>query len=99
MGTDLESMGTQELSLLHVVACHNRCWTADQLARNGLPHPACYPLCDREETINHLLISCTFARKFWFHLLHKVGPNNLSPQQDEISFDNWWLMWSWEWLT
>jgi len=42
---------------------HDRCWTADRLAGQGLPHPAQCPLCDQEEeTINHLLVSCVFAR-------------------------------------
>ena len=28
------------------LAAHDRCWTADRLARKGLPHPAKCPLCD-----------------------------------------------------
>ncbi|WVZ81464.1 hypothetical protein U9M48_028839 [Paspalum notatum var. saurae] len=37
---------------------HNRCWTADRLARRNLPHPAACPLCDQQEetiaTATHL---------------------------------------------
>lgn len=36
---------------------HNKWWTTDRLARWGLPHPAHYPHCDREEEIiNHMLV-------------------------------------------
>lgn len=35
---------------------HNRCWTADKLAKRGLQHPEKCPLYDQdEENINHLL--------------------------------------------
>jgi hypothetical protein len=73
------------------LATHNKCWTTDKLARRGLPHPTRCPHCDQEEeTINHLLVLCVFAREFWFVLLWKVGLQALSPQQDEPSFDEWW---------
>lgn len=68
-----------------------RCWTADRLARRGLPHPSCCPLCDQEEeNINHLLSTCVFAREFWFFLLRRIGLHSLTPLSDEISFDDWW---------
>jgi len=41
------------------LAAHNRCWTADRLARRGLTHPDRCLLCDQEEeNIQHLLIGC-----------------------------------------
>jgi hypothetical protein len=71
---------------------HNRCWTADRLAKRGLPHPEHCPLCDQqEETIKHLLVSCVFSRQFWFELLRAVGLHGLAPQQDE-SFEGWWKL-------
>jgi hypothetical protein len=37
------------------LVAHNRCWTADRLAKKGLNHPHRCPLCDQEdETLNHL---------------------------------------------
>jgi hypothetical protein len=52
------------------LVAHNRCWTTDRLARRNLDHPDACVLCDQEEeTINHLLLSCIFARQFWFILL------------------------------
>ena len=43
-------------------AAHKKCWTAECLAKKGLPHPALCPLCDQvEETLDHLLVSCVFV--------------------------------------
>ena len=51
------------------LVAHDWCWTADRLARRGLPHPEQCLLCDQEEeAINHLLVSCVFTRQFWFFL-------------------------------
>jgi hypothetical protein len=52
------------------LVAHNRCWTADRVARQGIPHPERCPPCDQApETINHLLVGCIFAREFWFILI------------------------------
>ena len=48
------------------LALQNRCWTSDRLARRGLEHQEACPFCDlEEETINHLLVGCVFARQVW----------------------------------
>ena len=83
-------MGSTQVSFLHVVGRHDRCWTADRLARRGLPHPAQCPLCDQEETVNHLRVSCVFARQFWFYLLQHFGIQQFCPQPSDLSFDVWW---------
>lgn len=63
------------------LVAHNPCWTADRLARRGLPHPDKCPLCDQEyECIEHLLIGCVFSRQFWFDILDRFGLANLTPQ-------------------
>ena len=68
------------------LVAHNRCWTADRLARRGLPHPEHCPLCDQAaETIDHLLVQCVFAREFWFRFFSRMGLQALSPQSTEIS--------------
>ena len=73
------------------LVAHNRCWTADRLAKNGLAHPEKCPLCDQEEeTINHLLLSCVFARQTWFEILLGLGLQVLSPQLEDPSFEEWW---------
>lgn len=72
------------------LVAHNRCWTADRLARRGLPHPDLCLMCDQEEeNIQHLLIQCVFARQFWYVFLHCFGLAALAPQPHS-SFDEWW---------
>jgi len=39
-----------------------------------------------------LLLSCVFARKFWFKLLQRVGLQFLAPQIGEGFFDDWWAL-------
>jgi hypothetical protein len=44
------------------LALRNRCWTADHLARRGLPATAICTLCDvAGETLDHLSLRCQFA--------------------------------------
>ena len=70
---------------------HDRCWTADRLAKRGLDHPESCPLCDQmEETINHLLVQCSFAKQFWFSLLRSGGFQELCPSHDDVCFETWW---------
>ncbi|CAO2201417.1 unnamed protein product, partial [Urochloa humidicola] len=73
------------------LVAHNRCWTADRLAKRNLPHPASCPLCDQaDEDLQHLLVGCVLARQFWFNLLRQVGLAALAPQPYDASFDDWW---------
>jgi hypothetical protein len=73
------------------LVAHNRCWTADRLARRGLPHPEHCPFCDQEdETIEHLLCSCVFSRQFWHQLLHRFGLPDVAPQPSTTRFFAWW---------
>jgi hypothetical protein len=52
------------------LAIRNKCWTADRLRRRGLQHPVVCVLCDQEqETVQHLLCTCSFARQFWHDIL------------------------------
>ncbi|WVZ79231.1 hypothetical protein U9M48_026835 [Paspalum notatum var. saurae] len=73
------------------LAVLNRCWTADRLARRGLEHPERCPLCDQEdETVQHLLTSCVFARSVWFAVLEKVGLQQATPGLSDTIFADWW---------
>jgi hypothetical protein len=70
---------------------HNKCWTADRLAKRGLPHPISCPLCDQEgESIHHLLVSCVLVRQFLYLLLQRVGLSALSLGMEDINFEAWW---------
>jgi hypothetical protein len=56
-----------------------------------MDHPDHCPLCEQEEeTINHLLTSCVFARQVWFDLLSTVSLQELTPQPADDSFEEWW---------
>jgi hypothetical protein len=69
-----KSWAPSKCSFFLWLAMHNRGWTADRLAKRGLPHPSVCPLCDQEEeTIQHLLISCIFARQFWYPCCAGLG--------------------------
>jgi hypothetical protein len=61
-----------------------------KLARRELPHSERCPLYDQEEeSIEHLLASCIFARQFWFQLLRSIGLQSLARGHGE-RFENWW---------
>jgi hypothetical protein len=48
-------------------------------------------MCDQaSETINHLLVGCTFAREFRFCFLSQVDLQSLSPLFTGTSFYDWW---------
>ena len=52
------------------LAFRKRLWTADRRRRHGLE--ACGPcwLCDQEEeTVDHLLVNCSFAKVIWWNTL------------------------------
>jgi hypothetical protein len=68
----------------------DRCWTANRLAKRGLPHPHRCLLCDQEEIMNHLLVSCVFSRQVWYNILKAVDLEKLSPQHGSSCFDEWW---------
>uniref|UniRef100_A0A0A9CFC2 Reverse transcriptase zinc-binding domain-containing protein n=1 Tax=Arundo donax TaxID=35708 RepID=A0A0A9CFC2_ARUDO len=75
------------------LACHDRCWIADRLARRSLPHPARCPLCDQDgETISHLLATCVFTRQAWVQVLSPLGLLQLAPRATETSFPAWWSL-------
>ena len=63
-----------------------------QTGWQGLQHPAACPLCDQaQETIDHLLVSCVFARQMWFYILQRFGLQELAPNLEDENFDEWWV--------
>jgi hypothetical protein len=72
--------GRQKMHFFLVASIKNKCWTADHLARRGLDHPEKCHLCDQDgETIEHLMITCVFARQFWFSFLQHVELQEIAP--------------------
>lgn len=72
------------------LAIKNKCWTVECHAMRGRPHPVQCPLCDHEESIQHLLTSCVFAREFWCRVLAPLGMSLAAPSRDDLSFADWW---------
>jgi len=69
----------------------NRCWIADRLHKRGLPHPERCALCDQaDETVQHILTSCVFARQFWFLVLQPLNLAHVMPSRSISSFAKWW---------
>jgi hypothetical protein len=65
------------------LASLNRCWTADRLACRGMDHPERCPLRDQQdETVQHILVACVFARDVWFRTLSRLGLQHLTPRSD-----------------
>jgi hypothetical protein len=73
------------------IVLHGRLWTAERRQRHGLQQSATYVLCDQlDETTDHLLCSCVYAREVWSLLLLAMASLTTAPQQDSTVLD-WWL--------
>lgn len=71
------------------VPIRNKCWTANRLARTGLPHPSSCVLCDQtDEDIHHVLTNSVLAREFWFNILEPAELVSCVPGQDD-EFAEW----------
>ncbi|XBH58357.1 hypothetical protein VPH35_079809 [Triticum aestivum] len=82
------SWAPPRVKFFHWLACQDRCWTAERLARRGLQHhPRCL-LCDQEpETIKHLMLVCPFARHTWHEILAWLRLPAPTPEHDDSIMD------------
>ncbi|XP_073357956.1 uncharacterized protein [Aegilops tauschii subsp. strangulata] len=72
------------------LAMQDRCWTAERLARHGLPHEDTCALCDQElESMHHLLMACSFSRQVWHEVLGWARMAVDLPSED-TPFQTWW---------
>ena len=86
-----KSWAPPRVKKFHWLAAQDRCWTAERLARRGLQHhPRCL-LCDQAlETIQHLLLTCPFARQTWHIVLDwLIIPVQIPDQEHTVT--EWWL--------
>jgi hypothetical protein len=60
------------------------------LRRRGLPHHPLCLLCDQEETMHHLLVSCPFSQLVRHDTLSWLRVPCRPPDQD-ASISDWWL--------
>ncbi|WVZ66620.1 hypothetical protein U9M48_015811 [Paspalum notatum var. saurae] len=72
------------------LVAQDRCWTASRRRRHGLQdHDSC-ALCDQEsETIDHLMLQCSFSRQVWFLALSVFSWQTLIPAASDTSMF-WW---------
>ncbi|WVZ90672.1 hypothetical protein U9M48_036954 [Paspalum notatum var. saurae] len=72
------------------LAAHDRCWTNDRRHRHGLQDSNLCALCDQEvESINHLLLQCSFSREVWFLVFQRLSWETLTPSSCD-QFVDWW---------
>jgi hypothetical protein len=79
-----------KVKFFHWLANLDRCWTAERLARHGLPHhPRCL-LCDQApESMQHLMLHCPFARQVWHEVLTWLRMTTRAPEHEPTLMD-WW---------
>jgi hypothetical protein len=72
------------------LALRRRCWTADRLARRGLPtHTLCKFCAAAGETLDHLSLQCPFAQDVWTSACLQVGFNITAPTT-QSTLPEWW---------
>jgi hypothetical protein len=72
------------------LALLDRCWTFDRLLRHHMADNATCGLCSQlDESINHLLLGCSYSREVWACLLAGPGLHRLCPSGDNCLAD-WW---------
>ncbi|CAM0952359.1 unnamed protein product [Alopecurus aequalis] len=70
----------------------DRCWTGVRRKNHGLTDVDTCPICLQEpETIEHLLVTCSFSRQIWFQVLLSLGRPKLAPSASS-SLLEWWPM-------
>lgn len=75
------------------LALQYRLWTSDRRARHGLQdHPsACYTCLQAEDSVDHILVNCTYAREVWHKVFHLIGVDVQEPGELDV-FKDWWLI-------
>jgi hypothetical protein len=73
------------------LALRNRLWTSDRRWRHGLQDhsEACFTCLQGEDTVNHVLVQCPYARQVWFGCLIAAGLHITEPTTD-CSLESWW---------
>lgn len=68
----------------------NRVWTADRLAKRGLPHNEKCSFCNtNEEDAQHLFMGCAISNIIWSKVLTWANFQTMIPPIS-ISLQNWW---------
>lgn len=70
---------------------HNRCRSAHRRYKHNLQDNDRCNLCDQDsETMEHLLVQCSFGRDVWHRLLVPLGLQQQVPAATKFGFAEWW---------
>jgi hypothetical protein len=74
------------------LAIRNRLWTSDRRVRHGLQvdSEACFTCLQEEDTVDHILSKCPYARLVWFRCMRRLGVQIEEPQGD-TDLKRWWV--------
>lgn len=75
------------------LAIQYRIWTVDQWLRHGLQEESspCFICGQEEDTVDHLLLRCVFARQTWHACFAKAGVELLLMPSTVDLLQNWWM--------
>jgi hypothetical protein len=85
------SHATPKSKLFIWLAAQHRIWTSDRRARHGLqdaPSP-CYICLQEEDTAEHILVRCVYAREIWWRCCQRLGMQFQTPDVSS-SLREWW---------
>jgi hypothetical protein len=86
-----KSWAPPRVRFFHWLADLDRCWTAERLARRGLPHhTACHLYDQGPETMQHLLVECAFSRQIWHETIAWLRIPCSVPTATTTSLLDWW---------
>lgn len=63
----------QNIGNSHITIASDPNYHIATMCELGMPHPDVCPLCDQEETIQHILVTCVFSWQVWFLIFQMVG--------------------------
>ena len=86
-----ESRAPLKLKFFAWLLYRRRIWTADRLAKRGLPHnPRCVFCNTEEENDKHLFLKCAVINILWCNVLGWAGLIKIKPRA-RSSLNKWWL--------
>lgn len=73
------------------LALKGRLWTSDRRCRHGLQDEVspCYTCLQEEDTVQHILVNCPYARQVWFKCARRLQVRVGLPQLTD-SLQLWW---------
>ena len=83
---------TPKSKLFTWLAVQHRIWTSDRRLRHGLQTSTspCFVCLQEEDTAEHILIQCVFAREAWERCRRRLGGQFQAPTQF-CTLQGWWM--------